>query len=108
MDDVRLYRVDRSSGAGLDMVSVQSASTIDPLMIGGFGSSGPDLYVTDRPSGTVLKLRTADGHIMRRYQTGLGMGSDLGGVAGDGTRLWVRNNMDSKIYAFTVPSGTAP
>ena len=108
MDDVRLYRVDRSSGAGLDTVSIQSTSTLGPLMIGGFGSSGSDLYVTDRPTGTVLKLRTADGHIMRRYQTGLGMGSDLGGVAGDGTRLWVRNNMDNKVYAFTVPSGTTP
>lgn len=62
--------------------------------------------MTERPTGTVYKLRTSDGHIMRRYQTGLGMGSDLRGVAGDGTRLWVENSVDEKIYVFTVPSGT--
>jgi hypothetical protein len=70
-------------------------------MPGGFGAIGEDLVYVER-KGTLYRLRSSDGHVMRRYTySGWGMGADLGGIAWDRTLLWVRAS--DLIYGFTLP-----
>ncbi len=106
-----LYKVNPSTGASLGSFAVPSDIEDGFLMPGGFGAAGSDLYVTARGSGTVYKMRSTDGKIVRRFTysgwSGYPGGSP-GSVTWDGSLLWIRDTSNYKLYGFTMPSGLAP
>ena len=111
-----IHKTDRATGASLGTVPVPVPTSQEGvLMPGGFGAAGADLYIANRTGSVPLyKIRTSDGKILRRFTYA---GWDFtagpttgrpGGVAYDGTYLWVRDTEQGKLLAFTMPTGLAP
>jgi hypothetical protein len=103
-----IYKIDRSTGAVLGTLPAPESVYDGTAMPGGFGAAGTDLYFSDR-SGYLYKLRSSDGKVMRRFTyTDWSMGGSPGGVAWDGTCLWVRDTMEGRLNGFSVPTGLVP
>ena len=111
-----IYKTDRATGASLGTVSVPVPTSAEggTIMAGGFGAMGTDLYIANRAGIPIFKFRSSDGKIVRRFTYA---GWDFsaspttgspGGITSDGTYLWVRDTMQGKLLAFTMPTGLAP
>jgi hypothetical protein len=106
-----VYRIDRTDGSVVDSFAVADAVDEDPGgplgMPGGFGAAGSDLCYADR-LGYVYRLRSGDGLILRRFTTSdWTMGRGPGGIAWDGTLLWVREG-EGKLRGYSMPTGLVP